>query len=408
MEQNPDREFLLALLRSETIPALTPEQWQTVYHLARQHGVETLLYRQLKKLGLLAQLPAILHQELREAYLRTADRNMRLYRELSMVAKPLNQENIPFILLKGAYLAEHVYGNMAVRPMGDVDILFRKSDLARVETVLLGMNYLHKDQLTETIKETHHFVYKHADHELMLEVHWDLVDDLFEIHTDIQALWERATPISIAGIQMYEMMPEDQILHLCIHTAVHYFQIGLRAMCDLAETLRYHQTKLNWECLRQRAHQWGANRCVYVNLVLVKELLNAPVPADWLESLKPKNIQVDYLDLAREQIFNNVEAGDKALVGSPHVVEFWWNKGLIGKAQLFLRRIFLTRQEMARRYPAPADSWRILLYYPVRLKDLLQTHGQVALRLAQGDAEMQSRASRQNEINTLRNWLLME
>ncbi len=66
---------------------------------------------------------------------------MRLYRELAQVVRACNDAGVPVILLKGAHLAEAVYGNIALRPMVDVDLLVKQADLMRVHDILIGQGY---------------------------------------------------------------------------------------------------------------------------------------------------------------------------------------------------------------------------------------------------------------------------
>jgi hypothetical protein len=61
---------------------------------------------------------------------------------------------------------------------------------------------------------------------------------------------------------------------------------------------------------------------------------------------------------------------------------------------------------MSLMYPAPADSWRIFLYYPVRFRDVLKRHGKTAWRTASGDRQAQSAAAQTNRMTELKDWLL--
>ena len=84
----------------------------------------------------------------------------------------------------------------------------------------------------------------------------------------------------------------------------------------------------------------------------------------------------------------------------------WTDKSPLGRLARLGQTIFISRKVMALMYPAPPDSWRILLYYPVRVKDILRRHGRTAWHLYMGDERMRLRAERQNEVNDLRDWLL--
>jgi hypothetical protein len=53
---------------------------------------------------------------------------------------------------------------------------------------------------------------------------------------------------------------------------------------------------------------------------------------------------------------------------------------------------------MAVMYHAPADSWRILCYYPVRFKDLWLRHGRVVWRLLRRDKTLTTEARQEARL----------
>ena len=404
MNENPHREILLRLLRAEQVTAVPPEQWLAVVTLARQHGVMALLYQQLKTLGLTDQVPPGVLQTLRTDYLNEANRNAQIYGELSNILSIFHRENIPVIPLKGAYLAEHVYGNIAVRPMRDLDLLVKQEDLWGVEEILKEMSYVrfHPGEGEEGIR---HVEYNHAQLGLKVEIHWDFIPEGYGLRVDLQNLWNRTKPALVAGVGVAAMSPEDLLLYLCIHASDHVFEMGLRLVCDITETLRYNQRKLDWVCIQQRAQMWRVNNCAYVNLWLAKKLLGAPIPENWLDSLKSQGSDQCYLILAENRLFASVEKPDQALQASRNTTQVWFAKSTRDKLAILFRRIFLSRQVLAMKYHIHPNSLRIFLYYPLGLKDMLQKHGRLGWHLIHYDAQDHSRANGQNEASGLRNWL---
>lgn len=404
MNENPHREILLRLLRAEQVTAVPPDQWLAVMTLAGQHGVMTLLYRQLKTLGLTDQVPLGILQTLRTDYLHEANRNSQIYRELSNILSVLYRENIPVIPLKGAYLAENIYGNIGVRPMRDVDLLVKQKDLWGVEKILTEMGYIrvHPGNGEEGIR---HVEYKDTQLGLGVEIHWDFVPEGFGLRVDLQNLWNRTKPAMVAGVGVAAMSPEDLLLHLCIHASDHVFEMGLRLVCDITETLRHNQREIDWVCIQQRAHMWRVNNCAYVNLWLAKKLLCAPIPEYWLDSLKSQESDQRYLILAENRLYASVEKPDQGLQASRETMQVWSAKSIRGKLAILFRRIFLSRQVMAMKYHVHPNSLRIFLYYPVGLIGMVQKHGRFGLHLIRHDVQGHSRTESQNEANALRNWL---
>lgn len=404
MDRRADREILLALLRAEPMSAPTPERWRALEPLAEQHGVAPLLYQRVKSMPV--EVPAEILQSMKSSYYQTAARNMQLFRQLAGVLDLFRQETIPAIVLKGGYLAEHIYGNIGARPMCDIDVLVTEESLSQVEKIMTRLDFVRSGPKGKGTGVHHHFGYFHKRSQSYFEIHWNLIAPICGIRVDVHSLWERSRPALVVGRPARAMSAEDQILHLCVHASVHAFEHGLRAICDLSETLRHYLGLMDWACLLQRARQWNAERCLYVNLWLAKKLLNAPVPEDTLSAIRPANFVERYALLAEEHLFASVAATDKSLRAVPNVVRFLADQSLTGKLRLLGRRAFPSRQLMAYLYPVPPASWRIFWFYLVRLKDLLQRHGRFIWSFWSSKEQMSALAKQQDQINEMRDWLL--
>jgi hypothetical protein len=344
-------------------------------------------------------------QRLREIYLYSAKENIRLYHELAKVLKTLQNDGIPVIALKGAHLAEIVYGNIALRPMSDVDILVGRTDLSRVMEKLLEIGYSPTSRFwIEAVCATHHHLPPFTKPgAASIEIHWSIMPPSYPFEVDVDDLWQRARSDTIDGVEVLVLSPEDLLLHLCLHTSCqHRFIVGLRAFCDIAETIRHYQDEIDWDQVQLRARQWGAGKCVYLTLYLARELLEAAVPDEVLDPLRPDGFELQVVAWAREQIF--ADRSDSPLL-SPNLAQFWGPKRLPDKAILLLKSAFPSPEIMARMYPATPDSPRIYFYYPVRLKDLLLRHGRAAWQMLRRDEEMMALVERENRKTALSDWL---
>ena len=66
--------------------------------------------------------------------------------------------------------------------------------------------------------------------------------------------------------------------------------------------------------------------------------------------------------------------------------------------------LFMPRGVMARLYPAPADSWRILAYYPVRWKDLWVRYRGALWKLATRKREFVEEARNEARLRKYLGW----
>jgi hypothetical protein len=129
-------EGKLSLLQS-----LTPADWDRVVDQARQQRVMPLLFWEIKNQSGQISLPVARRQELHNSFVTSTSRNLMLYRELADILKALQPAGIPVILLKGGHLAKWIYPEIALRPMGDIDLLLHPDDLSQAATILQGLDY---------------------------------------------------------------------------------------------------------------------------------------------------------------------------------------------------------------------------------------------------------------------------
>jgi len=413
MDRSRTDELLLYCLRvvpdeagAGRLETLSSSDWDLLIGESGRYGVTPLLYHRLRTFHWDVPIPAKVMGTLRQAYLENVARNMGLYHELGKVLGLLRHASIPVIVLKGVHLAALVYGNIALRPMGDVDVLVHKDDLMRVEAALLGMGYAPAECHRQIASDNHHFVYRLPNRELFVEVHWDFLPSMYRVKIDIDGQWERSRQAIIAGVEVSVLCPDDLLLCLCLHCSKHLFDMGLRPLYDIFETIRFCGKEINWEQVHLRSEQWGQAKCVYLTFRLARELCGASVPDDLMKAITPGDFDERFMVLAKERILSYGHRNSDGLSLSPNIAQLWGSKRLLNKGTLILRRAFPSPEEVARRYPAPSDSIRIYFYYVVRIKDLLLRHGRQVWRLLRWNEGMRGLAKQEDNMTPLKDWLM--
>jgi len=304
VDQNLEREALLYCLRRESdettmvrLQELSGSNWESLLQQANTQGVAPLLFYRLKDLTPDTSVPPGALQRLHNQYLHTVMRNTRLYNTLSKILKPLQDDDIPVIVLKGAHLAEVVYGNIGLRSIGDADILVRKENLANVQERFQNMGYgsFERPSIEKQCRRRHHIITFHTPDGLAVEVHWTIARPSSPFNVNIDGVWERARSATIDGVQLLTLSPEDLVLHLCLHSAFqHKFRLGLRGLCDITETIHHYKDEMDWEQLTTLARKWRSRNCVYFSLQLARELLGAGMPEN-IEKRVQRGILMRYL-----------------------------------------------------------------------------------------------------------------
>jgi hypothetical protein len=358
--------------------SVTPEDWRTAVEIAFHHGLAPIFFRSLKAGGGRAGVPADAWDRLRIAYFTAADRSLHLYRELRVVLESLRGLGIPVIVLKGAHLAETVYGDVALRPMYDADLMVRKADLSRTQEVLLGMGwYQHlSEDIEERCKWSDHLgiFYRRGS---AIEVHWNIEVPVSPFKLDGNGFWKRAQPVVCAGVEVLALSPEDTLLQLSLHATYHHcLEHGLRPLHDVAEVVRHYGPTLDWSLVVSRATGCGAEKCVGLTLRLSKSMLGAAVPEDVMEQLVPGGIDQGLLETARRAVLGQVSFGR----WTPQPLFTMWGAKSIGdRAKLFWNRVFLPRDEMAIKYPESEGAKHLHFYHLLRLRDIMRTYWRMTL-----------------------------
>lgn len=406
MDRSRTEDLLLTLLRPDPCGTgvagfgeLSGTDWDDLLRVAARHGVAPLLFHRLTTFHPGAPVPAEVIRELRRSYLQNSGRNMHLYHELGKVLLRLRQDGIPVIALKGAHLAEVVYGNIALRPMGDADLLVKQKDLSRVQDLLVEEGY--RASKEETFCSPEHLPPYRKEGSTSIEIHFNIEGPPFSDRVDVEKLFVRAQSSSIGGIETGTLCPEDLLLHLCMHASYHHgFENGIMPLFDISTTIEHYDRILDWEQVLRRSKEWGVGKCVYLALSLAERIAGASIP----EKLRME------MEVYRDG-FNATEQAEELLFGTgtpiAQNIAILYNKnGLRKKLIHLVNRAFPPIKTIADMNSSINNPLSLYLLYILRIKGLLIRHGRITWKLFLRDKEMVMLAGMENRRTELKYWLV--
>ena len=263
-QQNNELEVLLK----------QPLDWQHILDQSATHRLTPLLFYHLKNL----ELPPHIYTILEKTYTYTAFHNMVYLAELNTIL----DQGIKIIVLKGPHLAETVYGNIALRPFSDMDLLIQRADIEKLDQKLIKLGYISSDK--SFYKNCHfHLPYtKKGKVNIHLEIHWAFVDKFILHRIDMDKILAATTD---------KYLPcELNILYLILHLEKHAFfnklifqtkrpqewiftkPLGNQLLwyTDLYELISKNNP--DWKKIVTLSKEWKIEQILYRNIIILNNL----------------------------------------------------------------------------------------------------------------------------------------
>ena len=402
--------YCLSVVQEESgetrLKELSSSDWDVLIEKSCWHGIAPLLYYRLITFHPSTPVPASALEKLQLVYLQSSARNMHLYQELGKILERLRHDSIQVIALKGVHVAAAVYQNIALRPMEDIDLLVKQTDLLRVQEILVKQGYISSKEESSGFclglgsAQVHLPMYRKGD-SLVVEIHFNIVGPPFSLQLDVEKLWGRAQMSSLQGIEVLTLCPEDLLIHLCMHFSFHHgFDNGIRPLFDISQTIQHYERELDWEQVLNRSKEWGVVKCIYLALSLANKFAGASIPVQIMKDLDVYNDSFTATALAEELIFT------KSTHVAPNIAMLFDNKSLLDRLIHFIRCVFPPKNTMADMHLLVRNPLSVYSLYFFRIKGLLKRHGQTVWRLFLRDREISTYAKFENKRNALKNWLI--
>ncbi len=367
----PEETFLWDCARHwrtpERIEIPAALDWARIAQVGVPNRMAHLLRRALTARALWDALPAAPRAEIAASADRLRDNAAMMSASLAEYLPRAAERGLQTAVLKGLSISANVYGDPAMRPGGDIDVLVRQRDVTVcmdiLETIGIGAfwpNLMHDDYYAR-----HHLHQQRSTPDLKIwyEIHWALDHPYTLLTIDYDALLDRATPGVLLGQPVAELAPPDLLLTLAVHLVKHAIHLPatvhrpdlarailadgmLMYYLDIAEVIG-RRDDLDWDQVIELARQTGAADIFGAVLRAGVTLLGARVPEGVLQSLPVRGGGA----LTRRAMHAVVDREISQYLGEPH--SKFWDAMLITNGAFILRPIRLL--ESAPYFLPPAE-----------------------------------------------------
>lgn len=220
------REKLFAVIRvGMDLPfsdiALTDEEVSELLKVAQKQSILPILYRGLKKLKITDTLLKLYDEP------RTKGEYLAIQHDHSLgrICRALDEESIPYVLLKGAVL-RHLYPDILLRSSADIDVLVREEDIEHAVRVL-------EEKTDFKMNRRDYHDVSMIGSRVHLELHFSIKENDERSDKILVKAWDYA--LESGEGSMYVFSPEYQIFHIVAHMSYHFLHggLGIRPFLDL-------------------------------------------------------------------------------------------------------------------------------------------------------------------------------
>ena len=352
----------------ERFAALSAGQWSQLCRIARQQRVESMLQHQIQSSGLEQHIPTEIEAQWAVNYRQVAIDSLSVQRLLFDLKRILDPANIPFLVLKGAWLAWNVYPHPALRPMRDIDILVREGDALETFRLLSANGFSQTDChniplefLLKTGKHLPGLACAHSAKKIEIHARLFTPDDKKPCPAalaDFDSLYDKRQIFGLENRQIAYPSATDSLLHIIVHSVEdHVFNNGPVVITDVQHILM--RGGIGWPHFWAVAGEGGwvsASRLVF-DMV---EYYHGEQQIDWQGFLRGET-PVAVIEAAAAMSLQDVDARSNFALA----VDLGRESRPMAKLTRFCQRLVPARYVLADIGNVPMNSPRIYLYYPI-------------------------------------------
>lgn len=288
--------------RPDTITVPEELDWSRVVATAKRNRMQALLHKALSQRQLLEGVPEGPQAELAADATKLAEAAAVMSEALGEYLRRAAAAGLPMVVMKGLSVSINIYGDPAMRPGGDIDVLVRPADVDASLRILdeMGVGRYWPNLMDDAYYARHHLHQQRCtpDLKIWFEVHWALDHPLSLLTVDYAAMLDRTTPGALLGEPVRDLSPADLLLSLAIHLVKHAVYLPaainrpdlsrvtladgmLMYYVDVAEAVTVLGERIDWRSLVGIARASGAGDIVGSVLRACRDMLGTAVP-EWV------------------------------------------------------------------------------------------------------------------------------
>lgn len=295
---------------------LEVKNWNIFFEVFYINGIAPLFYLKIKFLNESSCIPNVVINKFRKSYYNNLNRNIYVYQVYHELCLIFNKNHIDFIPLKGIYLAEWLYTDVALRQMSDIDILVKVENAEKIFNLLFS-NYHVDYQYNLSINNiNHHHYLPYNINGINVEFHKNLQNEKYNNIQNIDELWVNSKIIENELFKYSALNIHDVIIHLILHSYRNFknYKIHYLGFVDIANIFLIYKDEINWDLLITKCKKLNAIYIYFYVLILINQFFNINLPVGYLINYKSVVTKYDKLKFKSLVLYRNQNINLRKLI----------------------------------------------------------------------------------------------
>jgi hypothetical protein len=246
-----------------------------------------LVYENMQRQGLHDPIMGRLKGVYRRAWYETH----RLFHLVQPAVAALVAGGVDVLLLKGTPLALGYYGNHALRPMADVDIVVAAADAGRALEILGTVGWRAEVELDADFFRFRHAVQCVGPGGAEIDLHWHVLYEAALGDVD-QSFLATAEPLDFLGSPVRQLDPTNLLFLVIVHGVRWNDETPIRWIPDALTILRRRGADVDWERMVAFAAAHRLTHRLGLGLAYLAGTFSAPVPREILVRLRARRVSL--------------------------------------------------------------------------------------------------------------------
>lgn len=242
---NPTKEEQFEIKRYTEQLFLDEYLQQDFYEYTEKWKLAPWIKTQFERNNSFHRLSDTCQKKFMASYEKVETQNQARNKCASKILHKFKEKGIEVIILKGNCFALTIYQEVAYKRMNDFDILIHKKDWDQIQTIYLEEGYIPlgfgwAGEKEEPAKFSHvGMSFISPDFSCIIGSQWGLKSPTTSYKDLIHEAWNTSLPFDFIGIEVKQLSPEFNFLHLILHLGV--YKCGIRDCMDIYNLVRSKQ-----------------------------------------------------------------------------------------------------------------------------------------------------------------------